>query len=486
MAIISGTNAPDILNGGSEDDTIYGWSDVNAPGDDGPATDGDRIFGEAGDDSIFGGGGADTLDGGVGNDLIYGGAGADTLFGGEGDDLLWGSIFSGDDSAADNLNGGAGDDTFYASPGADTIDGGAGNDSLTFNYSYLTDISASTIVGVENLYTASRNVAASAAQLQGFTRIAFGAYQLDAGVALTLAGPGAVDLATQLGDRSVMFTGSGGADTIVTGGGADTLIGGAGGDRLNGGAGNDRLKGGSGKDALDGGAGVDTADYRDKTTSVVVTLNGASDAKVRVGGVAEDTIRNIENVIGGSGADTLTGDSLANALTGGGGDDRLKGGRGKDRLDGGAGVDTADYRDKTTSVVVTLNGASDAKVRVGGVAEDTIRNIENVIGGSGADTLTGDSLANALTGGGGNDTLTGGAGADHFVFAPAFGRDAVTDFSAGDSLRFDRTIFANFAGLLASAQQVGADTVITASATDVITLETFSLASLTASRVEFV
>ena len=33
-----------------------------------------------------------------------------------------------------------------------------------------------------------------------------------------------------------------------------------------------------------------------------------------VGGVAEDTIRNIENVNGGSGNDTLTGDGLANVL----------------------------------------------------------------------------------------------------------------------------------------------------------------------------
>ena len=70
-----------------------------------------------------------------------------------------------------------------------------------------------------------------------------------------------------------------------------------------------------GNDVLDGGAGIDTADYSDKTASVAVTLNGATDATVKVGGVAEDTIRNIENVIGGSGNDTLTGDGLVNNLT---------------------------------------------------------------------------------------------------------------------------------------------------------------------------
>ena len=41
-----------------------------------------------------------------------------------------------------------------------------------------------------------------------------------------------------------------------------------------------------------------------------MTLNGGHFVTVTVGGVAEDTIKNIENVYGGSGADTLTGDSL--------------------------------------------------------------------------------------------------------------------------------------------------------------------------------
>ena len=68
-----------------------------------------------------------------------------------------------------------------------------------------------------------------------------------------------------------------------------------------------------------------------------------------VGGVAEDTIKNIENVNGGCGeADRR---QLANVLTaaaptrsaGGNGDDTLKGGLGADTLNGGGGVDIADY-----------------------------------------------------------------------------------------------------------------------------------------------
>ncbi|MBY6241567.1 hypothetical protein K3F48_10295 [Methylosinus sp. Sm6] len=173
-------------------------------------------------------------------------------------------------------------------------------------------------------------------------------------------------------------------------------------------------------------------------------------------------------------------------LSGGFGNDVLRGGGGKDVLDGYIGVDTADYSDKTASVVLTLNGAADAVVTVGGVAEDTIRSIENVTGGSGADTLVGDGKANTLLGGGGDDTLTGAGGADIFVFAPAFGRDVVTDFTSSDTLRIDHTIFADWTTLLSHAQQVGADTVITSSATQTITLDNFSLAALTASQIQFV
>ena len=48
----------------------------------------------------------------------------------------------------------------------------------------------------------------------------------------------------------------------------------------------------------------------------------------------------IENVIGGSGNDTITGNVADNALSGGAGNDTLNGGAGNDVLDGAIGVDT--------------------------------------------------------------------------------------------------------------------------------------------------
>jgi hypothetical protein len=62
--------------------------------------------------------------------------------------------------------------------------------------------------------------------------------------------------------------------------------------------------------------------------------------------------------------------------------------------------------------------------------------IENAIGGSAGDRITGNAVANLLDGGGGNDVLTGGGGADVFRFAASgAGQDRITDFTSED--RFD-------------------------------------------------
>ena len=248
------------------------------------------------------------------------------------------------------------------------------------------------------------------------------------------------DLPVLIGIENLQLHGSDGNDVLRGSSDSDTLIGDDGNDRLIGGGGNDLLRGGQGNDVLDGGTGSDTARYNDKTAAVSVTLAGASNATVTVDGVAEDVIRNVENVTGGSGADVLTGDGLDNQLIGGAGSDRLiggagndtlRGGLGNDVLDGGAGIDMADYRDSSTAVSVTLAGGSSVRATVNGVAEDTIWNIENVTGGSGADVLTGDGLANRLLGGAGNDRLIGSGGND--VLRGGLGND-VLDGGTGDDL----------------------------------------------------
>jgi Ca2+-binding RTX toxin-like protein len=129
--------------------------------------------------------------------------------------------------------------------------------------------------------------------------------------------------------------GGGGDDTIFAGSGNDRLFGEAGADTLNGMKGHDFLRGGTGNDTLVGGTGVDTADYGLATARVVVNLGTGRAAGTTIG---SDTLIQIENAAGGSGADALAGWSGANTLIGNAGADELTGRGGLDRLTGGRGT----------------------------------------------------------------------------------------------------------------------------------------------------
>lgn len=268
--------------------------------------------------------------------------------------------------------------------------------------------------------------------------------------------------------------GAGGSDTIRggpaagTGGGNDFLDGGAGTDVIYGGDGSDTLIGGGGNtsDTLYGGAGTDTADYSQHLTGLTaggvgtftqnntaVNVNLATG--VASGAYGTDSLFDIENVIGGGGADTITGSTVANLLDGGagadtiyggvgadtliGGDgadslyggvdnDLLYGGAGVDRLDGGSGADTlvgganadilvgglgsdtADYSASAAGVNVNIN---DAVVESGGdAAGDSLSGIENLTGSGSGDTLVGNNSANILFGGAGGDSIVGNLGSD--------------------------------------------------------------------------
>ena len=76
-------------------------------------------------------------------------------------------------------------------------------------------------------------------------------------------------------------------------------------------------------------------------------------------------------------------------------------------------------------------------VNVVAIAANTI--IENVIGGSGNDTITGNTA---------NNTITFGAGADTFVYGTSGGADTITDFSVAQD-RIDLTAFSSSVALAA-------------------------------------
>src|SRR5437868_56856 len=150
MAVVTGNEFPNTLNGTPDDDTLNGLGGQ------------DQLNGSAGADLMDGGDDEDTVDpyGGDGGDIVdyftspfavMVNLGANTASGGdaEGDtlvgiDQVWGSQFNdviyGNDGANvlegsggdDSLYGAGGDDYFTGQPGADFMDGGAGIDEVQY------------------------------------------------------------------------------------------------------------------------------------------------------------------------------------------------------------------------------------------------------------------------------------------------------------------------------------------------------------------
>jgi Ca2+-binding RTX toxin-like protein len=435
-------NGNDRLFGDDGDDTIYGDSlvELNFIGPANPPLSSDWIDGGLGDDYMNGQAGTDTaafnsISAAVVVDLAAGvatGQGTDTLIsfenvtGSDQADIIRG------DNAFNIFEGGAGNDRLEGRAGSDILKGGAGRDFLDGGTDFDTADYTDKTLGV-------------AVNLSGATPVA------------VLIGGVAEDTIVNI-------------EAVNGGSGNDTLRGDSGANYFFSGGGNDLMQGLGGIDYFDGGTGVDLVTYAGQNVAVTVALNGANWVDAAVNGINEDFIRNVENLTGGSGNDALTGDGLVNILDGGLGNDLIRGGAANDILNGGVGVsDIVDYSDKAVAVVLTLNGATAATAFVNGIAEDTVSNFEGATGGLGNDTLNGDNLANILnggrgfdilrgfdgadliTGGIGNDTLTGGLAADRFQFLDLLGgTDTITDFAhLSDKLVIDASGFGG--GLAAGA-----------------------------------
>jgi Ca2+-binding RTX toxin-like protein len=638
---LTGNAGDDLIFGGGGNDTLIGL----AGGDtlDG-GTGNDSLVGGDGNDSLVGGAGVDTLNGGNGDDTLTGGAGNDVINAGTGSDIINYTIGDG----ADAVVGGTGPGVGPANTDLDTLNiiGTAGSDTLAvvFNGTVLTGVAGGTVAEIERVNadllggsdalsygtgtTAAVSVNLAAGSASGFTSIAgienvtggsgadtltgdaldnaltggAGNDTLSGGLgADVLTGAGGTDTASYASETDAMFidlaTGSarrGAAvnaveDTLITienvsgGSGNDGIAGNAGANRLEGGDGNDTLVGAAGNDTLlgqagddtfsysigdgndalvDGGDGVDTlsilgnlgantltvtydgsvitsitgtvasllnvehvtADLAGGTdvlsygaTSANVSVNLGAHAASGFSAISGQAISNIENVVGGSGADTLTGDNLANNLGGGGGNDTLTGGGGNDAVtgdagndtfvaisndgndsyNGGADIDTLDLHLINLGATITTTTAIGAEI-----GSDTLSNIENVIGTQGNDSITLNGNANVIDGqggadiidaggsndviigGSGNDTMNGGAGNDIFQFAVGYGNDVINGFDAnpgGGQDLLDITgyvpttgpdLFIN-SGTFAShvsIQVVAGNTVVTIDGSDSITL----------------
>jgi PhoPQ-activated pathogenicity-related protein len=252
-------------------------------------------------------------------------------------------------------------------------------------------------------------------------------------------------------DRIFVLGGSGN-DSIRVGGISLPVI-------MYGGDGNDTLTLtgtlGAGS-SFDGGNGANTIVGRNATTTWNITGSNAGN----VGGVS---FTNVQNLTGGTGADTFvfaSGGSLSGVVQGGSGTNTVTGPNssnvwivsalnagslngntfaGIQNLKGGTAGDIFEFAD-TAAIAGTINGGNgkgnwldygayttDVTVNLStGAASHTggVTNIQNVRGGSGNDTITGNSQGNILLGGAGNDTIQGGSarslligdtGADHLT-----------------------------------------------------------------------
>ena len=108
---------------------------------------------------------------------------------------------------------------------------------------------------------------------------------------------------------------------------------------------------------------------------------------------------------------------------------------------------------------------------------------DSIIGTLFADDLRGGAGTDILTGGLGNDTLAGGADADIFKFVSGFGKDLITDFTAGAAKGHDvldfTGVFADFNAMKSGAVQSGKDTLISAGS-DTLALKNVAIGGLLA------
>ncbi len=268
------------------------------------------------------------IESGAGNDLILTSYGIDQIRPGSGRD----TVHAG--GAVDYITVGDGDDA-----AGEVYDGGSNNDTLIHNGYQTLDLRDDTLISIERLNLESGGkLMVSAAQMGSLTSVWGGAdithpdelaVSMGASTALNL---GLINFA--------QFFHAGDVVTIKGDKDSESIVGSKVNDMVSAGGGNDFISTDLGRDTIDGGKGNDSIVYAERNVAVKVALDGSKAVGVKVDWVVEDTVRNVENVYGGSLGDVLKGDKAANYLNGLGGADKLKGGIGDDSLEGGLGADS--------------------------------------------------------------------------------------------------------------------------------------------------
>jgi hypothetical protein len=390
----------------------------------------ENFTGGSGNDHITGDANANVINGGGGNDVLVGGGGADLFVVGptqaaattisdtgplatiEGPNAA--NVWAVTGADAGNLNG-------IAFTGIANLVGGTGTDDFKIN-------SAGGLVGTVN---GGPGAAVNTLDYSGRTTPIL--VNMATGTATSIHGFSNISALIGSTSTSNKLIGPSAANTwTLTGANAGTV--GAFGfsaiQNLTGGTSTDTFNfnpGGSVSGTINGGGSTNTLNY--SAFGTPVTVNLAANTATGTGGIA-----NVGKLVGsGLAGDLLVGPNTTNAwsitgnnagtlntfafsgianLTGGSGMDVFKFSNGKSvsgSIDGGGGGDWLDYSLYTTPVAVNLSTGT--ATAIGG----TVANIQDVRGGSGGNTLTGDSAGNILIGGTGADTINGGSGASILI-----------------------------------------------------------------------
>jgi Ca2+-binding RTX toxin-like protein len=434
-----GFGSTDILNGGSGDDRYIVNNRVNSPYVSKSVTLIDASGIDTIDLSSWTGSAGATLNLGTASQSLDGAANLvrisfavqdiiENAVGTNYNDALTGNSFKNrleGGAGNDTLTGLAGDDTYGYSGtenfGTDTIveSNGQGTDKLDFS--------------LVNFATGSDGVNVSLSSTSGMHQVV----NRD-GVQLTL----------NMSNAPVL-------EQITGSSYNDVLAGNALDNRLEGGLGNDRYvfngTAGLGTDTLVESASsafeLDTLDFSGLNfggTGVKLNLATSGLNQQVANNAGQQLTINLsslyfEGFVGTANADTITDNNRNNTLDGGLGDDTYKfvnyGGTDKliEATDGG--TDKLDFSGLISPVNVDLGSTSSFR-SVGssfgswGLDMSAAPQIENILGGSGNDTLTGNALNNVIEGSGGNDSIHGALGTD--TLRGGIGHDGYTLVSFGE------------------------------------------------------
>lgn len=369
MSTLTGTWAPDTLQGGADADLLSGrgaddWL-MGLGGDD-------TLLGGEGRDHLWGDAGGDRLEGGAGNDFLnVDGGGGDVVLGGAGDDELW--VDDATESGFSKLVGGEGADRITITEDQRLIEvkvsGGAGNDSVE---AYSAAAATIRTGGGRDWVWLQR----------GAYRLSLGADQdvleVSSAYGVTVA---VDDFSVARGDRDSLVLKNAMANTLV----------------------------GWDKSTNPCASGYARLFQQGDDTLVQLDANGGGDSwftLVTLENVRADDL-NAYN-LGGYSSEAASirsfryiGAETTDLLMGGAGRDTLEGRGGTDRIDGGLGGDTM----------------------AGGAGDDRIYDdygSDLFIGGAGNDTLTAHRLSNANRG-----------DEDHITMRAGTGNDQLYHFSSG-------------------------------------------------------